>query len=235
MKEWIENVLKVQEVDLRIRKLNVRREAIPREKETLQKDLAAGQEKLKSEKEKTQQIELDIKKVESDIAKLRGEIDKLLTQSSMVKKNTEYQAMMHEIENFKKKISDRETDEIMLLDKIEEAKAEYREDEKQFAEQQKSVAAEIKELDELDSELDEEIKRLTAERPELEKQVQANVLTLYRRLFKSHGVPVVKIHEGTCGNCHLKLTPQTITEAKKGALAICDNCSRIVYLDDSSV
>ena len=48
------------------------------------------------------------------------EVDKLQKQSSMVKKNDEYKALLKEISNAKAKISDLETRELELMDQMDE-------------------------------------------------------------------------------------------------------------------
>jgi predicted nucleic acid-binding Zn-ribbon protein len=44
---------------------------------------------------------------------------------------------------------------------------------------------------------------------------------------------VVPIHDGKCGGCHLKVSSEVESASRgkgpPGELAICDQCSRIVY------
>jgi predicted nucleic acid-binding Zn-ribbon protein len=149
----------------------------------------------------------------------------------MVKKNEEYKALMSEIDACKDKISDYETKIIDLLDKQEEELAEYKKYERTFSEKEKNIKDGMAELEEAVSEINEEIKRVESGRGELELKIETPILTEYRRLLgKNRGQPLAMIHDENCGNCHLKLTPQTITEARKGAVARCDHCAHMLYI-----
>jgi hypothetical protein len=55
-------------------------------------------------------------------------------------------------------------------------------------------------------------------------------LRLYDRIARN-GQPVcVPIHDGKCGGCHLKVSGEADSIARKGdQLATCDQCGRIVW------
>jgi predicted nucleic acid-binding Zn-ribbon protein len=232
MKQWIENLLALQDVDMRIKNLKLRLEMMPKEKQNLNQKMQDQQAKLALGKESYQKTELAIKQTESEIAKVNDSINQLQQKSSLVKKNTEYKAMMTEIENFKSKISDFETKEITLLDQLEVQKEEFKEFEKQFNAEKNSIKEEIEELDQHIAEINEEVASLKNGRADFEKRIETSVLSIYNRLLKANGTPLVKVSEsGICGNCHLKITPQTWTEAKKGAVINCDNCSHLIYIE----
>lgn len=234
MKKWIEDLLALQETDMRVRKLQSRLEMVPEEKKRLTERLSSEQQALKQSKEKLHKTELDIKGVESQIAKCNDEIKKLQGQSAMVKKNNEYKALMDEIQNWKSKISSFETDEINLLDKVEEDKRESKDLEKKLSEKTKSIESELKELEQLMKELKEEIEKVKAGRSALMSKIDDPILADYKRLLTGKGEPLVMITQGICGNCHLRITPQTINEARKAIPVRCDNCSHLIYLPEAA-
>ena len=49
---------------------------------------------------------------------------------------------------------------------------------------------------------------------------------------KSVRTPVSKVEDGICGNCHLRITPQCMSDLKRDKLAVCDNCQGLVYAED---
>ena len=51
-------------------------------------------------------------------------------------------------------------------------------------------------------------------------------------ILPKKGLMVSPITDGICGNCFLKLTPQTMTHARRGAVTECDHCRHLVYLED---
>jgi len=148
-------------------------------------------------------------------------------------KNDEYKALLKEIADAQQKISDLETKEIELLDKLEETNKTIKKAEQIANERKKLLNEEKEELVELENNVKRQIQSLKDKRPEFLDKISADILSLYTRLLdKGVGTPVAEIHNGNCGNCHLKLTPQTVNTARKQELITCENCSHILYIAD---
>ena len=98
MNEWITDLLALQDLDLKIRNLNLRIDTIPSEKKRLDSLVKDAVSDVEVAKDGLRRIERAIKENEGEIEKLNEASRKLLTQSAMVKKNNEYQAMMADIE-----------------------------------------------------------------------------------------------------------------------------------------
>ena len=232
MKQWIESLLALQKVDMRIINLNLRLKMIPVEINKLKEKQQEVENKLANAKTASQKTSLDLKQTESAIAEINKKIEQLQQQSSLVKKNTEYQAMLSQIEGYKEKISEHETQMLLLYDQDEENREKFKETEKEFKAEKSSISDDITELKELAGEVQTEIKELLASRPPLESKVDTDVLSQYKRLLKGQKAPLAKVTTaGICSSCHLKITPQTMTETKKGAVVYCDNCSCLLYLE----
>ncbi len=233
MKLWIESLLALQKVDMRIINLRLRLKMIPAEIDKLKQKIADTEANLAKTKNSMQKTGLEIKHTESAIAEINDRIDKLQQQSSLIKKNSEYKAMLSQIDTQKEKISKLETAMLILFDQDEEQKGKFKETEKEFKAEKNGVLEEIDELTGLTGEIESEIKQLMDSRPPLELKIDSDVLTQYKRLLKSGRAPLAKINSaGICSNCHLKITPQTMTETKKGAVVYCDNCLRLLYLEN---
>jgi len=233
MKQWIEDLLKLQEVDMRIRRLTTRLDMIPTEISRIESELENDEEELKKASEDGKSTEMEIKSVESDIASLNNEIEKLRQQSSMIRKNDEYKAMLAEIDGVKKKISDLETRELELMDKIDGFKMGWEEKKRSVADRAESLKTEKTELLELEADLKKEIESLNAKRAPRLDPIDDSLLSLYTKLLnRGSGEPVVKVHHGSCGNCHLRLTPQTVNSVRKAEKTFCENCGHILYVED---
>ena len=231
MNEWITDLLALQDLDLKIRNLNLRIDTIPSEKKRLDSLVKDAVSDVEVAKDGLRQIERAIKENEGEIEKLNEASRKLLTQSAMVKKNNEYQAMMADIEAKKNAVSDIETKILELLDQAESAQQGIAAAEKELAVTQKSVKAEMADLVELKQELEEDIGEKLKLRKAYESKIDTQTLSVYHRLLEGgKGEPVAMINQGVCSFCRLKVPPQTINNAKKGVLTLCDNCSHILYL-----
>ena len=231
MNEWITDLLALQDLDLKIRNLNLRIDTIPSEKKRLDSLVKDAVSDVEVAKDGLRRIERAIKENEGEIEKLNEASRKLLTQSAMVKKNNEYLAMMADIEAKKNAVSDIETKILELLDQAESAQQGIAAAEKELAVTQKSVKAEMADLVELKQELEEDIGEKLKLRKAYESKIDTQTLSVYHRLLEGgKGEPVAMINQGVCSFCRLKVPPQTINNAKKGVLTLCDNCSHILYL-----
>ena len=233
MKKWIEDILSLQETDIRIRKLTTRLEMVPIEIEKIDNEILYTIEDLKKNKEMGLSTQMEIKQVESEIMKYNDEKIKFQKQSVMIKKNDEYRAMIREINNVKKKISELETRELELMDQKDDVAKAMKNAEKIAKEKANTLKKEKEDLINLEQRLKKQIKKLNDERIELLEPIESELLGRYQRLLnKGVGQPVVPVHDAICGNCHLKLTPQTANLANKGEVIYCENCGHLLYEED---
>ena len=232
---WAEALLKLQTIDLRIRELETRLALLPKEMETLKGKRDAAVAEVATAANAAKKIELNRKSVESEIEKLNGENKKLQQQSSMVKKNTEYQAMLGTIALNNKKIGELESRELELMDEFEEAKKAYRKLRQNNEAAVNAIRAEFDELVAFAGDLKKEIAQLKAERPADVRGVDAETLARYNRLLNAKDgiAPLVKVENEICGSCHLRVTRQAMTNLQKGAVTSCENCMHFIYLDDA--
>ena len=230
---WVVNLLKLQDLDLEIRNLKLRLTMIPKEAAALQQKIAAAESSVKTAREKKAAHELESKQNEAQISELNSKIDKLQEQSTLVKKNTEYQAMLGSIAMLKKSISDLESRQLELMDIIEKDNAVFRDALQKVKPETAGFREELAELAELAGDIKKRGRELVAKRPELRSMVDSEVLMRYEQILqKNAGIPLVCVEADKCGNCHLRLTPQTLNSARAGAITYCDNCMHIIYINE---
>ena len=230
---WAKNLLNLQSLDLEIRNLKLRLNIIPKEAENLQQEIAKIESKVKTAKAAKAAHELELQQTESEIAEINDKIDKLQIQSAMVKKNTEYQAMLGSIAMLKKSASDLESRQIELMDTLAADDRAIRAAVAAVKPETAPLREELKELAELTNDIKARGRALLAKRPELRSMVDSSILPRYEQILKTQTtIPLMPVEDGKCGNCHLRLTPQTINSARAGAITFCDNCMHIIYMPD---
>ena len=233
MKNWVSNILTVQQYDMKLRDLETKYRTIPGERAKLREEYEAAKAQLAAVRENAARLERAGKQAESDIAALNEKIRKNLTQSALVKKNAEYQALMADIENSKSQISELETRVIELMDEQEAARKAVAEQEKLFAATQAEIREQLADFEQLIERIKQDALKLKAEKKGFITRVELNVLNAYQNILtRDKGKPVVPVVNGSCGHCSLKVTPQLINETKKGNLVFCDNCAHILYDPD---
>ncbi len=237
IKKSIQDLLALQELDLRIRNLEIRYKTIPVERAKLVAEFDVVKKALAEAKNHVLKIEQGIRKIQADIKEEQDRQKSLLIKSASIKKASEYEAVMQAIESSKKRISDLETQEITAWDDLEKAKADAVKAEKRYKLVGRQAQTDVLELDALKKQILEEVKQKAEASRAAEKNVAQTVLAQYKRMLASgKGEPVSAIRAGgNCGNCGLKLPPQTLNYAARGDLVTCDSCSYFLYDPDAKL
>ena len=230
MKQAIQDLLTLQAEDLRIRELKTRLMSIPHERTALVAEFEVVRRGLENAKQNKLKVEQAIKQQAAATQAAQEKLQALKIKSSSIKKINEYNAILAEIENAKKNISDSETREIELMDEQEAAEKMLAKAERSYKATGRTVQAEVRELDALKEAIAKEIAEREKRSAELAKNVVPKYLEPYRRMLAGgKGSPVGTIRNGSCSNCNMKNSPQTVMEAKNGNLVQCDNCSFFLY------
>jgi uncharacterized protein len=229
----LDNLLKLQDLDLCVQRLKEREREIPKQKNRFdihRKRLAA---ELHESEERVKKLQIEQRSNEGDIEQKQEQIRRYEGQLVAVKKNEEYQALLHEIDLLKKQIALKEERIISIMVELDEAKDHLDEDKKR-------IAAEQAEIDRECADIDEELARAVKEREALEtqrvpllEQVQHDLLNRYRRIRKkiTAGPAVVPVSAtgDTCTGCHMTIRPQIANEIEAGRTHTCSNCGRLLF------
>lgn len=229
----LEPLLILQEADMRRKGMETRLKLLPKEMDSI----IARRDKLNADTAKAAEIlkkeELAVKNCEAEIARLTAESQKLQQQSSQVKKNNEYQAMLMQIADNKRKIGEIEEELLEKFDKVAELKENAEKVRRSNALELRNARAEFEELLAFSKSVKAEIEQAVKNRPVLAAKVDDDILAVYERLLKGkdNTPPLTKLDNGCCGNCHMKVTLQTANELSKGRIEHCDNCQHLLYAD----
>lgn len=236
MEEYIQQLLQLQKLDVKLDRLREDLERIPAEIAIHQRD----QEKHRQEHEK---VEEELREAE----RLRGECEneKKQGESKLVeykkqlldlKTNEEYRAMLRQIDYTRKKIDELESEILELLYK-EEENGELIEKARKKLDKSVSRCERRKEaLQREEEELAEEIADLSAQRQEIAEDIRQRYLRKYQQLRTAgKGRAVVGLIRGACGGCMTNVPPQSAVEIKAGKTFTCPICGRfVVWTEDSS-
>jgi predicted nucleic acid-binding Zn-ribbon protein len=231
----LRRLLVLQEADMRLRDMETRLTTLPKEMNNIIAKRDKINESTAAAVAAVKKIKLRIKQDEDLIAELESGIEKMRQQSSMVKKNNEYQAMLAAIELNKKKIGEAEERILIAADELEEAKKSGARIKFANDAEIKNLKAEFDELFNFSKVVKEEIAKLQAARPELVRDIPPALLSPYESLRnnKEGAAPLTTAPNETCGHCRLKITAQTAVALKRGEIAYCDNCQYLLYDPES--
>lgn len=227
----LEQLLVLQDRDQRVSRIRAELARIPQELAAIEAAVKAEAGKLEQLKQRAVELEKNRKKLELDAESKRAQVVKYRAQSGAIKSNVEYQALLREIEQAEIEIRRIEDEELVLMEQAEQLQPQIRAAQQAVTEANTKAAASRSAVQKRAEMLEAELAKLQAERTELARQVDADVLARYERLLKSkRDAVVVAIRNGNCGGCHLHVPPQVCLSARSGAeLVSCDYCGRILY------
>ena len=227
----LRRLLILQETDMRLRDMETRLTILPKEMNNIIAKRDKAMESTAAAVAAVKKIKLKMKQEEELIASLESANEKMRQQSVLVKKNTEYQAMLNSIELNKQKIGEAEERILLLADELEQSRQSGMKIKLANDTEIKNLRTEFDELYNFSKEIEEEIKKLKANRPALLKNIPPVLLSPYESLRnnKDGAAPLVTAPDGVCGHCRLKITAQTAVALNRGEIAHCDNCQFMLY------
>jgi uncharacterized protein len=229
----IEQLLILQDRDTRRIGIEAQLKAVPREIAAVEQRISAEKAAIDAAKGEVRELESQKKIMETEIGSAETQRSKYQTQQMAVKKNDEYQALGHEIENVQKQIDELEKRELEVMYAIDGAKGRFAAAEGTLKQNIVGHESRIRSMKERDVSLTAEHKEAMAAVAEARAPVKADALEAYDRAAARRMPAVVAIRGGKCGGCHLKVSSEVESAARgKTAdteFALCDQCSQMVY------
>jgi len=233
MNNDIAKLLGLQKIDYEIYSLEADMQDKPKLLEAIESDFNLAKEDLSQVQEDLKQLELQQKEKEIELNSKEEEIKKYQAQLYQVKTNKEYSSLQHEIDSVKADNSILEEDIIILLDKVDEQKKVISDRKKDITELEDKLKEKKREI-ELDlKQIQQRIDALGANRKVAIQDIDKQVLEDYERVLENRkGNAMSKIVNSSCEECYMNLPPQMENEVRLGKIVICQNCSRILYMED---
>src|SRR3984957_5424723 len=204
----IELLLILQDRDTKRLGIEAQIKAFPREIAAVEQRIASEKAAIDAAKGEVREFESKKKILETEIGSAETQRAKYRTQQLSVKKNDEYQALGHEIDNVQKQIDDLEGRELEAMYGIDEAKKRFAAAEATLKQNIVGHEARIRSMRERDVSLADELKAAQAAVAEARTHVKPAALEAYDQAVARKIPAVVPIRGGKCGGCHLKVSSE---------------------------
>jgi hypothetical protein len=229
-------LLALQEADSAIDRLRHRREVLEAGGE-----LGAARAEADAAERGWGELRLQIDATARDQLKLEHEIDSLTQKSAAEEKRMydgsianarELESLQHEIENLRKRRSDREDELLVLMEIREDLESKASAAEARTAELRGAAEALGGEANRELTEIDRDLAARGAERDVIVPDIDPDVLELYEELrVQKKGVGAAALIDGVCQGCHEKLSAMELDRLKHaGGVKRCEYCRRILVL-----
>jgi len=226
----LDHLWALRDLDEEIARLGARLGNYPAQRGALEERVNEDRVRLERVKKQIVDVQMRRRTVERETEQASAEEKKFQSQLPAVKKNEEYQALLHEIASCRSRRSDLETQVL-----------EHFEEEERLAAARPAIETALRAAEsERDAKL-AEIQREEAtalglraarsgEREKVLDGLSAGTRARYERVHASReGRAVVPIVKGACGGCYRAQPPQLLQEARKrDRLLVCEGCGRLL-------
>jgi uncharacterized protein len=231
MTEEIEQVTRLQSLDMRIAELEREIATLPKHIAQIEKALDSHLRRLEADRAALAGNQKERKSLEDDSKVENQKISKLKDQMLGAKTNEVYRAFQNEIEFCQKEIRRFEDRILELMGEAEPLDKNVKAAETALKAEKAEVDAEKVQARERTTVDEKAAAELRLERASIVKDVTPPVYQLYERVRKGRkGIAVAEAVEGRCAACNITLRLQFFQDLKKGdELLRCENCQRILY------
>lgn len=235
MNSDLASLIELEKTDREITRLTEEVAALPKRVAAIEEKLADDKAAVEHAKAAIKNNEASRRKLEADIQGFQQKIIKYREQSSSVKTNDEYRALMHEVEFAEKQISGCE-------DKILEQMIALESEEKALKTAEGKMKAELAEVEKEKTEArtrtveDEKLLAALGEkRANLRSGVSDSALAHYDRVMRQRKSAIAEARGQKCLGCFVMIRPQIWEELRTNEQIItCSSCGRILYYDPAN-
>jgi uncharacterized protein len=226
-------LLELQKTDHEIAALRANLEAAPKRIRENDAKLNSARAAVAAAKDAFAQTVAARKKTEFEVSEWRERAKKFRAQTSAVKTNEAYKALLHEIANAETEMAKLEDIQLDQMMSAEEADKNVKASESALRESEQTIAAERKDIENRAREVNRKMLADISLRDKIAAQIPEEVLAVYTRAGKRHhGVALAAAVNQQCRGCGMRLLPHVYQEVYKPEnleLQTCETCGCILY------
>jgi len=225
-------LIDLQGFDTRLAALEAEAARLPKQIEAIHLALAEAKKTLDAVKLKADTTRKDLRTKEKDLEVVTAKRAKAEGRLWEVKNNTEYSAVLSEIEAIKQEKAKGEEEILGLMELQERLTAEGREAESRLKAREEQAHQEEAVVRKKLAAVEAELAGLRADRHSRAQALPRPLLADYEKILKARsGIAVASVTaSAVCSGCRVSIRPQAIQELKAAqAPMLCENCGRYLY------
>ena len=232
MKEDLEKLIALQNLDTSIRKLEKDLEAIPERRAAIEAEFDRRAFEIRALESRRDDARHTRARLENEVTEQKGRVERAERNLMSSKKQDEYTAAIREADSARKQISTLETQILEQMETLDQAEAALKERADEIATLNSDREARLKLFDEETKSQSELLAMQRVERDQLFANLPNTMSGMYARIRARirDGVAVAEARNRSCSACFMSLRPQVMAEIRRGEeVMTCDNCGRILY------
>ena len=227
----IQQITRLQALDLRIAELQREIATLPKHIAHIEKTLDSHLRRVEADRAALAANQKERRSLEDDSKVQDQKISKLKNQMLEAKNNEQYKAFQHEIEYSEKEIRRCEDRILQLMAESEPLEVNLKKAEAALKEEKKQVDGERAKVLERTASDQKQLTELESERKGIVAHVSPDLIKNYERIRKKwRGIVIAEASGGRCGACMITLRAQFAQDLRRGdQLMFCESCGRIIY------
>jgi predicted nucleic acid-binding Zn-ribbon protein len=231
----LQRLTELEKIDREASRLTEEVAGLPKRVAAIEAKLAEHKAAVEKAKARIKGNEAARRQMEADIKGFQEKIAKYRSQSSSVKTNDEYRALMHEVEFAEKQISGCEDKILELMIGLENEEKALKVAEAELKTESADVDKEKAEARVRTAEDEKLLAGLKEKRDTIRSTVNDSALAHYDRVMRQRKSALAEARDQKCMACFVMVRPQTWQEIRTNEQIItCNSCGRILYFDPAS-
>lgn len=231
----IATLVKLQEAETQIVRLKGVLQEVEKKKIKLAYRLKQFAAALKENTEELEKLEKNCIDSENEIKVVDARIIKSNETLRNVTTNKEYQVLLREVDDNKKRKDALETELLQIMEEREKSQAIVDESTKEYQQLEEQVKAEQNQIEEQTTKDRKLLEDYLESQKEIGVSLDPKLLDRFKRISKmNQGSAVANVQDQVCLGCFMNIPAQLYIEVQRGnELIFCPQCSRILYYDKS--
>lgn len=233
----IVTLVQLQEAETEVVRLRDVLESVEKKKDKLASRLKQFKTALKENREDLERAAKSCRENELEIKIVDERIIKSNETLRNVNTNKEYQILLREVDDNKKRKDAIETQLLELMDERENSESIVEESEKEYRLLEEQIWAEQAQIEKQSTEDRELLDGYLVRQEEIGKSMDPKLMERFRRISKMNmGSAVTEVDEEVCLGCFMNIPPQMYIEVQRGNdLISCPQCSRLLYYKKNKI
>ena len=231
----LQRLTELEKIDREASRLTEEVAGLPKRVAAIEAKLAEHKAAVEKAKARIKGNETTRRQMEADIKGFQEKIAKYRSQSSSVKTNDEYRALMHEVEFAEKQISGCEDKILDLMIGLENDEKALKVAEADLKTESADVEKEKADARVRTAEDEKLLAGLKEQRDTIRSTVNDSALAHYDRVMRQRKSALAEARDQKCMACFVMVRPQTWQEIRTNEQIItCNSCGRILYFDPAN-
>jgi len=236
LKEQLQLLERLQEIDSQIDRYESDRARVPLEVQEIARNLVVLRREISETEGRLEAVQKDLRKKEADLNTEQEKIKRSERRLLAIKNQKEHNALSREVKLGKKVVGEIEDAMLEFMGQVESLTRQLERKRNDYQEFEKRLLEKKAEAEEVENSANTALTSLNSEKLNVSEAIEGQFLKRYVAVKKARGNAVAELKNGSCTGCNMAIPPQlNIRVLKQEEMVICPNCNRILFVRPENI